>query len=173
MVSTQGCSFEGRNARPAIPPEGWEQACFLVWWHPCYLCGQTLAQTLLMSLFFSASSIVFLLEVSHALHEEFPCSHVWSLFSVLHSSKRFIRALLCTQVWVNRHEKSSNQIVLCLHLTQMSHSVLDYWHLNWNAFLPPVDGLSAGPQRSQRHSPPLQHCFHLAYVTVATFDITM
>lgn len=155
-----------------LSPWGWEQACFLAWWPLCYLCGQTLAQTLNMSLFFSVSRTVFYWKY-HMYFMKFPCSHIWSLFSFFCSSKRFVRALLCTQVWVNCHEKSFNQIVLCLHLPKMNHSVLDYWHLNWTAFLPSAGGLSEGPQMSQRYSPPLQHYFHLRYVTVATFDITI
>lgn len=30
-VSTRGCPFKGRNARPVICPEGWECVCLLAW----------------------------------------------------------------------------------------------------------------------------------------------
>lgn len=58
----------------------------------------------------------------HVIYKEFCCSHVRALFSLLCSLKRFMCALLCTQIEVIITRISFHPIVLCLNVPKINDS---------------------------------------------------
>lgn len=61
-------------------------------------------------------------KVPHVIYKEFCCSHVRALFSLLCSLKRFMCALLCTQIEVIITRISFHPIVLCLNMPKINDS---------------------------------------------------
>lgn len=92
-----------------------------------------------------------LLVWSVALYKEFQCSHVQSVSAC--SISRCMCALLCARDWVNYHQESFCQIVLCLIMPEISYSgqtpnvwtnTRDSVMLNRTVFLPLLGHYSVG-----------------------------
>lgn len=93
---------------------GMEHKCFLAWWPLCNLALDASPDPFSYTCFSQSIDWGTLFKVSHVVYKEFQCSHVWSLFSLLCSSKQFRNALFCVCDWVD-HKNSLQQSVLCLN----------------------------------------------------------
>jgi hypothetical protein len=134
-IKQDGWFIQRKGCKTYCLPKRLEWPWYLARWPLSHLClKDNLAWGFPPDSCFSIFSVSLLYpslwKVLCVLHKEFQCSHVWSVFSLICSSKRFRCALLCTQHWVNHGKNSFHQIVLCLNMPKRNNSGPDSWSLN-------------------------------------------